>query len=215
MPTWSSDHSILTIFCFICSHFLFGPGAPWFLFSLLGPFLCSSSSSIHVSFAASLEVRVPPVLAAWNSWSSLCSLLLTLAIHLKGSMQAAALEWTWAENSIPEKRAFHFIGQWNTPWLPGVQFPNFVVGGFCFENKESAQPYIMAPWKFNFTSLFFLLAFLFHKSSDLKHCVGQSYRRLTFNLTEPVFYLDQGFSALVLLNFWAGSCFVVGLSCSL
>lgn len=33
-----------------------------------------------------------------------------LAIHVKGGMWTAALEWARAEDGGPESRAFHFIG---------------------------------------------------------------------------------------------------------
>lgn len=48
------QHPCPTMFCFLCSCFLFRCGARWFLFSLLGPFLYMSSSSINISFAPSL-----------------------------------------------------------------------------------------------------------------------------------------------------------------
>lgn len=73
--------------------------------------------------------------------------------------------------------------------LPGGQFPNFVGGGFCFKNRGSAQPSLLAPWKVNVSSPLFLLAFLCRKSGHLKHSVCQSYRqRLPFNLAHYVFY---------------------------
>lgn len=74
--------------------------------------------------------------------------------------------------------------------LLGGQFPNSVGGGFCIKNEGSAQPSILAPWKFNVSSSLFLLAFPCPKSSHLKHSVCQSNRQhLTFNLTHYIFYI--------------------------
>lgn len=49
-----------------------------------------------------------------------------------------------------------------------VQFPNFVGDGSPSENKASAQPRILAPWKSNFSFPLSLLVFLFHKKQSFE-----------------------------------------------